>query len=81
MPVTSSVTVCSTCTRGFTSMKKCLPCLSTKNSTVPAHRYLAAPVSRNESWKSAWRVASGRPSAGAISTTFWCRRCTEQSRS
>lgn len=36
MPVTSSVTVCSTCTRGFISMKTWLPRSSTKNSTVPA---------------------------------------------
>ncbi len=38
MPVTSSVTVCSTCTRGFTSMKKNSPeSMSIRNSTVPAH--------------------------------------------
>ena len=38
MPVTSSVTVCSTWTRGFTSMKKKSPeSRSIRNSTVPAH--------------------------------------------
>ncbi len=38
IPVTSSVTVCSTCTRGFTSMKKKSPeSRSIRNSTVPAH--------------------------------------------
>jgi hypothetical protein len=37
MPVISSVTVCSTWIRGFTSMKKNLPVsASTRNSTVPA---------------------------------------------
>ena len=29
----------------------------------------------------AWRVASATRTAGASSTTFWCRRCTEHSRS
>ena len=38
MPVTTSVTVCSTWTRGLTSMKKNSPrSASTRNSTVPAH--------------------------------------------
>ena len=38
MPVTSSVTVCSTWTRGLTSMKKKSPeSRSIRNSTVPAH--------------------------------------------
>ena len=39
MPVTTSVTVCSTCTRGLTSMKKKSPVsASIRNSTVPAQR-------------------------------------------
>ena len=39
MPVTTSVTVCSTCTRGLTSMKKKSPeSASIRNSTVPAQR-------------------------------------------
>ncbi len=38
MPVTSSVTVCSTWMRGLTSMKKKAPVsMSIRNSTVPAH--------------------------------------------
>jgi hypothetical protein len=28
-----------------------------------------------------WRIASVMPGAGASSSTFWWRRCTEQSRS
>ena len=31
--------------------------------------------------KMIFRVSSGTEKAGAYSTTFWCRRCTEQSRS
>jgi hypothetical protein len=50
-------------------MKKCLPALSTKNSTVPAHKYLAAPVNRKESANMASRVSLLNPCAGAISTT------------
>jgi ribosomal protein L34E len=39
MPVTTSVTVCSTCRRGLTSMKKNRPeSASMRNSTVPALR-------------------------------------------
>ena len=36
IPVTSSVTVCSTWMRGFISMKTWRPSSSTRNSTVPA---------------------------------------------
>ena len=41
IPVISSVIVCSTCIRGFTSMKKnSFVFISIRNSTVPAHSYL-----------------------------------------
>mmetsp|Transcript_110887 Transcript_110887/g.294618 ORF Transcript_110887/g.294618 Transcript_110887/m.294618 type:complete len:522 (-) Transcript_110887:212-1777(-) len=85
-PVTSSVMVCSTWMRGFISRKTKRALGSerapvTRNSTVPAFRYwhishrrTAAPQIR--------ALSSGFiPRAGAISTTFWFRCCTEQSRS
>jgi hypothetical protein len=65
-----------------TSMKKCSPVASsTRNSTVPAFLYLASAVRRTASACSLARSTGSRFHAGAISTTFWWRRCTEQSRS
>jgi hypothetical protein len=57
-----------------------VPCLSTRNSTVPAHRYLAAAHSLVASSKSACRVAGGRPSAGAVSTTCIARTTCKKTR-
>ncbi len=81
VPVTSSVTGCSTCSRVFTSRNEIVPSAARRNSTVPAPRYCtSAQIARAASWNAA-RCASVRPGAGASSMSFWLRRCMEQSRS
>src|SRR5205807_1522184 len=68
MPVTISVTVCSTWMRGLTSMKYHSPeSMSTRNSTVPAFTYPAARVSFTAASASARRMESDSPTAGATS--------------
>ena len=80
--MTCSVMVCSTWMRGLHSMKKCSPVSGfTRNSTVPAFSYFAARASFTASARMRWRRPSSRLGAGATSTTFWLRSCTEQSRS
>ena len=81
----ASVTGCSTCSRVFISMKKKLMSppsrCSTMNSTVPAPTYLTARAAATAASPICRRSASVMPGAGASSSTFWWRRCTEQSRS
>mmetsp|Transcript_165444 Transcript_165444/g.530879 ORF Transcript_165444/g.530879 Transcript_165444/m.530879 type:complete len:232 (-) Transcript_165444:403-1098(-) len=84
-PVTSSVIVCSTWMRGFTSMKINLASgfvksSATMNSTVPTPWYSQFWIRRTAQSVMRWR-RSGCMRAGATSTTFWFRICTEQSRS
>ena len=79
--MTSSVTVCSTWILGFISMNTYRPAPSTRNSTVPALAYPMEDAKRTASDSMPARTASSRSRAGAISTTFWKRRWTEQSRS
>ncbi len=79
--VTSSVTVCSTWMRGFISMKTWLPRSSTRNSTVPALVYPMWVANLTASAQIRTRSSGSSAGAGAISMTFWCRRCSEQSRS
>ena len=82
-PCTSSVTGCSTWRRVFISRNQ-------KRSVAGVEEELdgagAAVVDRRGGRCgppscSARRVSSARPGAGASSTTFWCRRWIEQSRS
>ena len=82
-PVTTSVTVCSTWMRGLTSMKKNSPrSRSTQEldgAGVAVVGRLAQPLGGVADPLRAGPAAGSM--LGAISTTFWCRRCTEQSRS
>ena len=55
--------------------------VATMNSTVPAPTYPIASAARRAASCRVRRTSSDRPGAGASSTTFWWRRCTEQSRS
>ena len=82
-PVTSSVTGCSTCRRGLTSMKnqRVGSSASRRNSTVASPRYPRPTSSRTAASCRAARTSSGRSGAGATSTTFWKRRWRVQSRS
>ena len=66
MPVTISVTGCSTWMRAFISMKKNLPVRSTINSTVPALVYLAARTSRTAASHIAVRVFRIQLRSGAL---------------
>ena len=45
------------------------------------HDYALTVQSLFSSTESVEKDAAGNPIAGATSTTFWCRLCTEQSRS
>jgi hypothetical protein len=57
-----------------------MPSLPTRYSTVPAPEYLASrQIAFADSWIVA-RCSSVRKGAGASSTSFWWRRCSEQSR-
>ena len=79
-PDVSSVTGCSTWSRVLTSRKDTVPSAPTRYSTVPAPWY---PASRQIALALSWirdRCPSVRNGAGASSTSFWCRRCNEQSR-
>ncbi len=83
MPVTTSVTVCSTWMRGLTSMKKNSPRVGVDQELDRAGA-LVAGLARQAHGRvaDARRAPPGRGAAtGAISTTFWWRRWTEQSRS
>jgi hypothetical protein len=83
--VIASVTGCSTCSRVFISMKKKFiepsSRCSTMNSTVPAPTYFTARAAATAARPIWARISGLRPGAGASSSTFWWRRCTEQSRS
>ncbi len=48
---------------------------------MPALTYPSSRANFTASACRAWRIPSSRFGAGAISITFWCLRCTEQSRS
>ena len=78
-PVTSSDTGCSTCSLVLTSRNDTVPSCPTRNSHVPAPAYPASRrIALDEEYsRSCW--ASVRNGAGASSTSFWCRRCSEQS--
>ena len=54
---------------------------STMNSTVPAPSYATASAAATAAPPSAALSSADTPGPGASSITFWCRRCTEQSRS
>ena len=57
-----------------------MPSLPTRYSTVPAPEYFASrQIAFADSWMVA-RCSSVRNGAGASSTSFWLRRCSEQSR-
>ena len=78
MPVTSSVTGCSTCSRVFISRKKNSPSwiqeldgarVRVADRSCDRHRRLAHRL----------RVSSEEAGAGLSSMSFWWRRCAEQS--
>ena len=54
---------------------------SAMNSTVPAPEYPIAFAAATAAAPIAARTSAVIPGAGASSITFWCRRCSEQSRS
>ena len=80
IPLISSLTGCSTCKRVFTSKKEIVPSRPIKNSHVPAPMYPASfIIALLERYSSSF-CASVKNGAGASSTSFWWRRCSEQSR-
>ncbi len=80
-PVVTSVTGCSTCNRVLTSMNRYRPVSgSTRNSTVPALRYPAAVATRTAASLIACSAAGSSTVDADSSSTFWCRRCSVQSR-
>ena len=79
-PVTASVTVCSTWIRVFISRKK-NSSPETRYSRVPAEVYPTACAARTDASPIRRRRSSDTTGLGVSSTSFWCRRCTEQSRS
>ena len=81
MPVVSSVTGCSTCRRVLTSRNEIAPPVAEQE----LHRAGARRSPRRRRCRArlrgcAARCASVRNGAGASSTSFWLRRCSEQSR-
>ena len=81
IPVTSSVTGCSTWSRQFTSMKWNEPSGPSRNSNVPAFRYPIAAHARSTALSISSRAAASSAGDGDSSISFWCRRWTEHSRS
>ena len=81
--MTHSVTGCSTWSRVFISRNQNRPARLVVEELHRAGAHVADRLRRPPRAASyiALRTRSGRPGAGASSTTFWCRRCTEQSRS
>ena len=78
--MTSSVTGCSTWRRVLTSRKEMVPSVPTRNSQVPAP-YVAGLLEDRLRRRVELRACSSvRNGAGASSTSFWWRRCSEQSR-
>ena len=77
-----SVTGCSTCSRVFISRKKKRPSAPRMNSTVPSVAVARGGGERERRRRRFRRAAPPAGSrAGASSTIFWKRRCTEHSRS
>ena len=82
MPVTSSVTVCSTCRRGLASMKHRGAGVGVDEELERARlRRCSSLAIRTAPSQSDCRTCGSRPGAGAISTSFWWRRWMLQSRS
>ena len=79
MPVTASVTACSTWRRAFSSRKCQAPSGPSRNSTVPAPTYPAARASATAARPRAARSPGSAAGDGASSTIFWWRRWSEQS--
>ena len=80
-PVTSSVTGCSTCRRVLTSRNEIVPSWPTRNSQVPGADVAGLAQDRLGRRRTAVATCSSvRNGAGASSTSFWWRRCSEQSR-
>ena len=70
MPVTASVTVCSTCRRGLASMKKKWSAVSNRNSKVVRPRSRAEAAIAQAARVSGSRSAAGSQGLGAISISF-----------
>ena len=82
--MTSSVTGCSTCSRVFISMKKNSSGASSDDEELDGPRADVVRRSRAAAQAAApmrARVAASSSGDGASSMTFWCRRCSEHSRS
>ena len=79
--VTSSVTPCSTWRRALTSRNQNRRSVSKRNSAVAALCSFAARAARMARSCSSARSSGVSPGAGDSSTSFWCRRWIEQSRS
>ena len=81
-PVTHSVTGCSTCSRVFISRNQKVPS-SPARGTRPCRRRRSRSPSRRPRPRrdSSARRASSTSGDGVSSMTFWCRRCSEHSRS
>jgi hypothetical protein len=73
MPVTISVTQCSTCTRVFISRKKYSPSWSSP-SIVPAERYPTARAASVPILPMRSRSSGSTAGAGDSSISFWWRR-------
>ncbi|SIN10305.1 Uncharacterised protein [Mycobacteroides abscessus subsp. abscessus] len=71
---------CSTWMRVLTSRKLISPSAPTRNSHVPALTYPASRKIAAAAPSRVRRCSSVRKGAGASSTSFWLRRCREQSR-
>ena len=85
IPVTSSVTVCSTCRRGLASINTNEECsvasCSTRNSNVARLSSFTSLAMRSDASIRRSRNAADKPGAGAISTSFCRLRCRLHSRS
>ena len=82
-PVTSSVTVCSTCRRGLASMKtNAAPLVAVDQELDGAEAAVAGGLGqRGRRRRRTARAAPAARWAGAISTSFWRWRCRLHSRS
>ena len=80
--MTHSVTGCSTCSRVFISRKKNRPSLRRRGTRrCRRRRSPTASAAATAAAHSRARIPSSTSGEGASSTTFWCRRWMEHSRS
>ena len=81
MPVTSSVTGCSTCSRVFISRKTNRPRRRPPGTRRSRRRGTPRLAASTAAASIRSRSPAETPGDGVSSTIFWWRRCTEQSRS